>query len=170
MQLRHLQRLGVNVRTGNLGLPGSVTEPGSSPALWTTPGSSPTLQRLTLDLHGRAASAPPARIVIETEFVFDRTGGMIGPERMRLVHRAASGGLVKLTRYVCSKAEGVDSRSYGRVDSRGGAELSYLPIDYCVLGSTEQHARTAQFLVLHHYAHSRMHSESAEVFGEVYQP
>lgn len=168
-QARLLQRLGVNVRSRNLGTPGSPIEPGAEPALWERPGTSPTLQRLVLDLHGGGASVPRARICIEAEFVFERTGGAIGPSRMRLAHRAAGGGLVKLTRYVCTKADSSDG-GYGRVESRAGPDLSMLPLDFCVAGTTAQHARTAQFLVLHLVAHERMAAEATALFAEVYKP
>jgi hypothetical protein len=123
-----------------------------------------------LDLHGGAAAVPRAVICVEAEFVFERTGGAIGPSRMRLVHRAASGGLVKLTRYVCTKADVSSEGGYGRVDSRAGPDLALLPLDLCVAGASPQHARTAQFLVLHHAAHDRMATDSAAVFAEVYKP
>ena len=168
-QVRLLLGLGINVRLGHLGTPGSPGEPGGDLARWERRGESATLQRLVLDLHGGAPAAP-ARITIESEFVFDRTGGPLGPRRMRLVHRAAAGGLVKLTRYVCSKEGSDTATSYGRVDTRAGAGLSLLPIDFCVLGSSAQHARTAQFLLMHHHASSRMAADSSAVFNEVFQP
>ena len=169
-QVRLLRSLGVNVRTGNLGTPGTAPEPGASLVLWERAGVSPTLQQLTLDIHGGGASVPRARICVETEFVFDRTGGSIGPHRMRLVHRAASGGLVKLTRYICTKADDSSAFSYGSVDSLAGPHLSLLPVELCALGNTEQHARTVQYLLLHHFAHDRMSREPAAVFAEVFEP
>jgi hypothetical protein len=166
-QVRLLLALGVNVHSGNLGTPGSIPESGASQlALWDAPGVSPTLQRFKLELHGASSGIPAARIVIDSEFVFDRTGGRIGPKSMRLIHRAAAGGLAKLTRYLCVRARSAEPRRrrgdddeaadddargdafrsdrYGDPSSRAGTELTLLPSDFCALGATEQHVRTMQ--------------------------
>ena len=165
--MRLLKTLGVDVRSGNLGTPGSVLDPVADLSLWERRGVSPTLQRLTLDLHGGATTLPNARICIETEFVFEQTGNAIGPQRMRLIHRAAGGGLVKLTRYLCSIN---DPLRYGRVDSRSGADLDLLPIDFSALGNSECHARTTQFLLLFHASHDRASTDLTKFFAEIFQP
>jgi hypothetical protein len=103
---------------------------------WFVPGSSPT----TVDLW-QPLSNGAGRIYLQLEFVFPDTKRAIGQREMKLIHRAAAGGHIKLLRFVWAKS----SAEWGTVDSRTADDLR--PLDLAVAGTTEGHLQCVSFLL-----------------------
>lgn len=142
-QLARFKKLGIEVstdRAGNLAVrtakyPG-LTEPEKHPVVgqWYIPGVNATLQDFWLPLSGGVG-----RVHLQTEFVFEQTGGPIGARRMRLLHRAAAGGQAKLLRFLWTKSDAVGTES----QSTDGLRV----LDFAVEGSAESHVRCAAFIL-----------------------